>query len=468
MSFGTRIRFDYDAAYRIASALGHVSRGGLPVQPAVLKTAKTKLFENLYGSSSALVDDLKADFALILHCLKVMVTRPEDRGGDFGPLRILKSTSLADFQALIPASPSVVSKHRRDLSSIAQHIQMQVAAMSLRAVELIAAEAGMDAEAAYGVQLLRQAGPSLLAWNYPRIFFQALSSTKRGFGTLDENLRRCFGFASSSLVSSLLREWRLGTDILRATQAFSRRPIPLRPEVENPKVRKGLYTVDSLCEAAEILACSADPAIFPGIDREWEQSRDYLSDYTDAAKLDEIREVVTADYQRRMPKKPRKSKVVYYRDPEPARKGKNLEAEKSDEPSCDIASVGIEHFMREVLPEWGFKGGCVYGIEGEALIPTFLVGKAVVQYEPVSSVIVTEQTRHLIDALLTDVPFCCLDTFVFNRWVSFICGKIGDPPAALLYLEMGAELKTSGTDCQLRWFAAAQKTLAEIMQISSK
>ncbi len=453
MSFGARVRFDYEGMKRLKEAADHVTHGWLPIDPACLDEVRRKNAAKAYKSGSEMVDDIAADFALLAYCFKDLQNRGGDRTPDFNPVTLLRQLTPDELSALLPASEAAASAHRRSRGNLAQLLQTRLAQAAAATVIDFAKALGISCDLLLSIEIHRQLGLSLIAWNYARLFSQALSQSRRGFNSLEDALKSCMGVSPHSLSGSVVRGWRLGNELERALNVASSRPIALRSG--SAEGAGTALTLGRLCEAVETLVRSADPKSFPGAREQWRNWEEILQRYLEEKTLADIKESFSK----------RSGKALTNLKPQrTARPAEGRPAANEPNLHVNIARVGIENFMSSVLPSWGFSSGCVYAVEQDRLIPTFLIGSATEsEFQPISREVITHDTEPLIKSLNVEAPYLALNSSVLGRQVSFICGVVSQPPIALLYLEMAVDLRMLTTDEQLERFSAARKALASFL-----
>ncbi len=248
---------------RTESTVEYLSRGGLPVNPAVLDGIKQKLQAGQFKENrNELIEDLKSDPSLYLYSAKHLHKFVDDVGSGIFPEATLRALSEENLARLFDVTEGEISIHRvRNISS-AQALRLQHSIISSRTAETLAEKVEVNPEAAFSTALLRQLGLNLMAWNYPQQYAKALRTQKKGHGTIEEELERLLGVTPMEIAQRLASQWRLHPELRHGLEG---RTGSEKVAEGNPS-RMGL---SEICELAELFAKANDVTSYPGADEAW-------------------------------------------------------------------------------------------------------------------------------------------------------------------------------------------------------
>lgn len=476
----------------------YTSECWFPANPEVLKLVRKNLWEGAYTKVDEIIKDLKRDFALYTHCLRQLATElvnhPKDKGkGKTDIFTLFSNLTVADFQKLLPSAASKISTHKIQAISEVQAERLQNLVISTTAVETLSKKAELDSETAVATALFRQLGMLLVAWNYPKIYARIASNPVATERELDAKVEQVLGYSPVELGMDLIRPWGIPEEIEKAVKMNRG-----SGEEEAEKAQGTVIDADQerynelvkLCEIGEALAIGSGSEDSPQAKENWEWAKREAGEYLGPGAVtlleDKIGEkwssyssalpvlfdrVFAADGRRR------KAYSDYVRN----RYNSNPYILKCSHATQQLFLQVYRHLVEgkpsphslkilvdELVPEMGFKYGCIYLADQEALklVPVAAIGEArKEQLKPVLYSSLGLVTDALSKAMMYPAPVKGI-MLKDARQLLYIAASLGSGlKKGVLYLETDKEQFMSGREDPLVYFKAIRKCLADALNI---
>jgi hypothetical protein len=218
-----------------------------------------------------LLADIRSDYSLFIACLSELKTVIELSGdgedkvpgdGILAPLRTLSPDVLEEFVTnLLERSHS----HDLESASFAQTARFQETFLSAGAAQELARSTHLDSETACASALIRQLGYTLIAWNYPTAYEEAMSALGDGDQlSFDTALSQRLGFSPQMLAIRVVRDWGLPADLEAALKdSFN----PLHEDSSVMAAASASY--GAVCRIGETLARANNPQVYPSAKSDW-------------------------------------------------------------------------------------------------------------------------------------------------------------------------------------------------------
>jgi hypothetical protein len=458
---------------RVAQQLSHA---WFPVNAAVLENVRRRLDEGCYSENrDLLIDDLKADCSLYLLCLRELTVLL--RQGAPSEYKSVSNTSFASavqdaaiehIKRVLDTPLHRLSAHKLENATPAQAERLDECYLSAAGSEALAESFGVNPRLVFNSALLRQLGLTLIAWNYPHVYRQALSTLhdpgQESYTPLDTAIHGILGFSPSMLGMRIVQLWGLSdtvSSIVGAGQENDNEGYPLLPRPEEgvpPADQAGL--IAKLCTVGEAFARASKPQYYPSARADWEYAATVIAQHLgpDGTKI--LRQ--KADQLRRqfwdaLPDM-RLEHTAIVEEGRDAESGYVVSKYESNvflrgcpadvqqkfwglyrrlEPA--VSQPLIRDFVHQLLPDLGFDVACVFTIDplSERLVPVMRVGNpSFIRIKAVSLVESSAEMHPLRLALSNRIP-TVEEGIVGNAVKRFVLGSIGGRKGVgVFYLEI--------------------------------
>ncbi len=251
-------------------SIDHLARGGLPINPQVLKAVKESLSSGEFRKKPESVwDAVKSDPGLFVHVAKHMKSLAEEIHQGVDPLEQLKTLEEEKLQKLFAPGDRQISVHRLKDATPAQLLRFQHTIISSRTAEALAPSAEISPELAFSTATLRQLGHSLLAWNYPEIYARALLHQRSRGVSLEVELKKLLGLSPAEVGMRFAADWNLRPELRRVLspkiEGHENAAKP-GPKGAGPEERLSLAEV---LNVSELFAKANDPQHYPKALEQW-------------------------------------------------------------------------------------------------------------------------------------------------------------------------------------------------------
>ena len=460
---------------RLEAAVKHVCKRFIPVNPQVLHEIREQVQAGDFAQErEALIDQVKKDPALFLYCSRsaALIAQPEAN-----PIAVLRRLDEHKLRSLFEVLPHQVSGH--DLSSMneEQAQSLQHSLVSSHAAEALAKETEtVPSDLAFATTFFRHAGVNLIAWNYPKIYAEALSAQRRGRRDLDTEILEFIGVTPQQLAARLSTDWSIDPEIRRLITAPSTGTAGQIIAADAP----GVQLLD-VCRVAELYSRLRDPINYPSAEEQWARNAETIGRHLSLdtlARVEQQVEQALALYARECKAVLGLPMAGNYRDlhqhQEFAGDGWYLNPYVQKCPTAvrerfaevyrtlhqaRLSIEGVHVLINRAVPALGFKCGCLFLAQKPDmnLVPALRIGDFPLEaYVPLLR-------RYDIDirsALHGLAPFKQEGRGVDGNQGTQVCGAFGDRAhPGVLYLELNEDIQTSPDHQTLLYFNALRQAL---------
>ena len=376
---------------RLRRACQHVSDLWFPVNGALLAKIREGLRTGSYERDmDLLLGEIRSDLSLFTYCLRELSRLlKEERfavASLANPVEFLRAAGLQRLRKILDVNENTVSRHTLVTMSSFQKVRLEEALVSAATAEVLATDAGVDPIEGFSAAILRQLGHTLIAWNYPTVYQRALASLKRG-ADLDVEIARVLGFTPSILAGAIIQDWGISPELKASV-------VPTR-DAEEPvggELSAVARTLATLCHVGEALARANHPETYPTAQADWQFAKAEIGERIGDDGLAVIQErfsEVCISYVESVPHVFRGGLVL---DPEVQvqkhRQGTLLDHNPYVQQCREdlkerllqlyeqiaagpVSKTNIRLLTHEIIPEAGFRGGCVFTVDpaNRLLIP---------------------------------------------------------------------------------------------------
>jgi hypothetical protein len=374
----------------------YIARGGLPVNPHVLKAVKEGLASGvLHEQPEKLAELVKSDPGLLFHVAKGLRSVVDEVRDGLDPLEQLKVLEQEKLERLFATSEREISVHRLREATPAQILRYQHAIISAKTAEALAPSADIPADIAFSGASLRQLGHSLLAWNYPEIYARALLRQRTKGIPLEGELKKLLGLSPAEIGARFAAEWQLKPELRRALS-------PASPEQGSAISTRGQgderLSLAELLDVSDLFAKANDPQHYPKAQEQWRAVEEVLERALGVKVSELASPKIKEAFSYLEGQGARRIDTPFFRHDEPA--GDLTESQKqllesnqylkrcpSDAQTAlrkvyqltdplQVSVNALRYLVDRIVPELGFSSGCLYLFKRESgmLRPALRVG----------------------------------------------------------------------------------------------
>ena len=370
---------------RLSRALAHVNSLWFPINPEILAKIQAGFADGSFTRDpDALLSLLKQDFALFTYVVKELIPIAAHESVApriiCHPIELLGWAGADRIKSIINSAKGLPSTHSLHASEDFQTDRLRETAIIASTAEVLSEKKNLDPEMGFCRGVIREIGLNLIAWNYPQLYNRVIQDIPES-SSLDEQLTRELGFSPTTLAMRII------------TPAH----IPITsPEVAALDQEWEVY--DSLCKVGEALAHAEHPDTYPSAETEWLSVRSMLIETVGSDGLAQIQKKAISNSKSYSQAIPETFRELQSFNPE-KRVASHKKATRSEEnrylrhcaaniqdllreiyaemPDDSVNRKALERLVKEVIPQAGFTGGCVYVIDpaSQTLSPRTMIGK---------------------------------------------------------------------------------------------
>jgi hypothetical protein len=481
---------------KILAAAKSLSEHWFPVNPVVHDQIVTRMRKGFYNKDlTPLVADVMSDPALFGHCLRKLFELARDGEipacAPFDFSSLFKSAGLATLKNLIDRPVESLSPHNLDDLNEPRANCLHQMLLSASCAEVLSEKAKFPRAAGFAGAFMRQLGLTLIVWNYPHVFRQALWGVKRG-ETLDQALHALLGYSPRMLSLVLAKEWGLSGELLYAMG--DKDVLPESGDPGRDKVRVAAEVLLKSCEVGEVLAQASHPESYPKAFKRWEDAKQSIEGALGPYGLRLIETRLRSSLQsymqahsralERLIKLPLGGVGESQDGAAEAGIANNLEQDtgESGSPVALREKLAVFYkglapgrpskenvlvFAEELVPCAGFSGGCIfmYDFECSQLMARYRFGACSLGNEKIPCSPLLPTINPIAEAFRSDRP-----VFEHNPWhereTSYVAQAFGSiQRVGVQYLEIGRELNEVSNSELLKLYRALRQALQDCLGV---
>ncbi len=468
---------------RLEAAIKHIMKRWLPVNGRLLQTIRDKLHRGEYISErESLIEAIKQDPALFLYCSRNASHLAESTGLGVNPLTILRELDAKRLMEFFNVQAGDISKHELQSMSQQQALSLQYSLFSSMAAEAIARGTDIEPGIAFTTAYFRQLGLNLIAWNYPKIYSEALSMHRKRKSDVEHELSEYLGVSPLQIAARFAADWSITPEV---RGALNESPVKNRDGskrlLDLSAMRNNGISIIELCQVAELYGQLKDPVNFPLAELEWSKNIEFINERFKVDELHAVEEKVReaiglfaessravlslpiAERYRQAFKQQRStldashSNAYVHKCPQHIRERFNEAYSLLQQNRVSIEA--INKLLASVVPVLGFHRGCLFLLQKPQmeLTPVLRIGEY-----PLEAYHGLLQTGDLGAnfALHSIAPIKRDGIGVDHRPGVQICGALGDlEHPGILYLELSPESIADVQHDTLLYFHALRQAL---------
>lgn len=445
-------------AQRLQHSSEHAREGWFPVNQEIFSSIREKVETQYYGgSAAALVDEIKADQALLGICIAKLTEHGERTRAITNPVLSLKEISYTTLVEWISIPPSRISPYRLETATKGQMQRLREAAVSCRSSEILAEGVKVDADLAFSCAFLRQLGLNLIAWNYPSHFRRAQDAARNG-ESIDKALERILGVKPADLSAEIAKEWQLSTQLMRS--------------LGDSRTGSDADALRRVCEVGETYARLCDPEQHELAQKAWDEvketARDLLGKDVEE-RLSSETAAIAAMFDFEVIEEKKHAEPLYAKNTFAARCPSELRnsIQRVYERlmPCGPATEALQELAATVIPQAGFMRGCIYLARPGTfdLVPVLKLGDRPLSYYSLTT---SAARSGIVQSLLSSVPLRQDASWFGSDEVAVITGTLGNAQQqAVLYLELSPDARTDNVQSGMLYFRAIRQAFNDCLRI---
>lgn len=478
---------------RLQRAIQHTSQHWFPINPDVLYSIREGLDSGAFELDiTFLITALKQDFALFTYCIKELIPLATRQGASAtissDPIKLLRWAGVERLKSILGSDRQPPTTHSLDRCEPFLVNRLTETSLAASTAQVLATARELDGDTVFCHGVVRQIGLNLIAWNYPSVYSRVIRSLSPS-ASLDEALAQELGFSPALLAMRLLRPQIEPTSSDKAT------------------IESTWATYDTLCSVGEALVRANSPDVYPSAERDWTQAQKFLDRSLGSQGIELIKKRAienTAVYQRELPeifnqissftpeekvkrhRRGLRSKDNQYLKFCPPLIQSALESLYGEMPSGEVSKLAIEKLVKQLFPQAGFTGGCVYVIDPTSmtLAPRVSFGKLTLRtlrslplqadagraIGPLVSEVISTHMRSAKDlalaALACDQPLVERSDTDSDTATAALCGVLGKKrKVGVMYLELPEVALDDDSQLTLTIFKALRQSLCDALLV---
>lgn len=471
--------------HKLENALTVIQNNWFPANAVFLERIKKSLKKSTRYTITELIEDLKRDFALFTHCLRIVgilsargeiELKDEDR---VNPLQILRAVGYEKLKEIILSPHFVIPTFDPETTSRLSTQRTKEALSGASASEMLSKEFYLDPETGFSITLLRQLGTTLISHNFPEQYESAIKLTQERQMHIDDALTRELGFSPRLLGQRIFSEWNFLPEVLNVLDtSFSNKEKEVTFESD---------FLNRICEIGESYGAIVSNPKDKVAQELWAKSEKALQDSLGQNgfkqihdKLEKHRatyEPLSKEYEQ-LKRHDRESESLGERlfrsNPYIERCPEFLQADLEELYKTihanAVSEKGLYKLSKEIAPKVGFERGCVFFLDPEKMFlePKFKVGDFPEDEFRIIDCLERDATHPLAVALFTRFPSVQRRTRGNGENFSFIAAPFGKGQnTVLLYLELSDQMLAVPGASPLSYFKAIQKAYIDCLNLGA-
>lgn len=477
---------------RIEKACEYVSDLWFPVNSELLAKIKLGVRGGVYDlDPESLITAVSSDFSLYMYCLRELLQMMKKEGISTPPLanpiEVLRQGGLERLKTILTVEEKTISKHSFEAIDEHQTLRLTETMVSASAAQTLAESFQIDEETGYSAALLRQLGHTLIAWNYPGVYKDALVHVDRE-NSLDTLIAEQLGFSPTLLAIRLLVSWGIPVEFCEAVFLFDDEETEENEETVIHNILGG--TLSKLCCVGEALARANQPEIYPNAKFDWEVAQNEIKNRLGKDGILHIQEALYDNLENYLTFMPELFNGALILDPElhlaeherdiisarnpyislcdPTLKGK-LSALYINLPQGVISERSINELVKNIIPLAKFSGGYIYSVDPgiSMLVPQTRFGKAhLKEAKAVDYSLVVSEGDSVSVAFRSSEPVIEYGLSNEQELIVGITGLIGQSNrVGVLYLEVPQSVYSENERAKLNEFKAFTRTITDCLNL---
>lgn len=364
----------------------------LPVNNEALAKIQDGLSSRAYElDEDFFFQDLKSDVSLFTYFLRQARRKCQYELGkttalDMTPRELFNTLSKEARFDIFDITAKEISPHLLSNAEEFQALQLKEVLVSSSATEALTETQQVDGLLGYSVSSLEQFGRSLIAWNYPKVYAEAIKQEPDP-KKLDGTLTGMLGFSPQLLVIALARDWGLSREIRSAVGDQGAKLAPYHPQHE--KVQKVSQMLHKLYDVGATLARAQNTEFNPNAEEDWEKAKHAVEAILGPNGMKEIQQKVKDNCYFYLQTAPHIFDSVTSLEPKavetirriPQRAAENRYIRSCPKEARDLLlnlyerleatqiekTDAIKELIKGIAPVVGFDRGAVYLLEPESL-----------------------------------------------------------------------------------------------------
>ena len=382
---------------RLEKASRYVNDLWFPVNSELLGKIKLGIRGGIYElDTESLVNSISGDFSLFMYCVRELVgmLKREDVSIPMAnPIEVLRQAGIDRLKQILEIDEYKITKHTFEDQEKFQSMRFEEMIVSSSTAQALSASMNINKEIGFSAAALRQLGHTLIAWNYPTVYKEALDNIKTD-APLDQLLAERLGFSPTLLSIRVLMDWGLPMELCEA--------IFLEEDEECDDIEGVMQNMLSgnlakICSIGEALARANNPTVYPSAAKDWEYAKQEITTHLGESGIQYIQDLVDENLENYITFMPELFNPGLLIDPEMHLAVQNNEGTPSLNPYIQLCEPGTSdalsalykklrpnaiseqcliQLVNEVVPSAGFSGGLIFTADPgiSMLIPQTVIG----------------------------------------------------------------------------------------------
>lgn len=493
-----------EANRTLEQAYEHTRSAWFPADPVIVNQVRSRIENGYYRQNrAALAADLRQDISLYLLCLKdlrgmvrgVSSKRRPEAGKQENSKLSSDDAVLRSIANVIDLRGDTLSAHSlRDMSEL-QTLRLRESVLSSTAARCLSEKLQFNPDIVYSCALLRQLGLTLIAWNYPKVYEQAVqslaASDKARSRELDMTLHSVLGFSPTMLGVKFARSWHISNEVVSTLNISSHEALHQGLTTHSFDNANSLQSTDlaHLCSIGEALARANNPQLYPSAREDWDGAQRLIKRHLGREGVYAIYKRVNevcAHYAQQCPAVITRvlcpappsgisdnlrslfERNVYIKTCSPDIQN-DFAKLYAKIPASKVSEELIRKLLHEITCKMGFESSSVFMLDPTAvsLLPVSKVGNpSFVKLRAISLLDSSSHINPIREAFTNSRPFLEQGLLKDGTQHAFVVGAIGGArPVGVLYLELAKNAPAEIRSYPLTAFRAVVTCLNDLLHL---
>ena len=478
---------------RLEKASQYVNDLWFPVNSELLAKIKLGIRGGVYDlDPEALVKSLSSDFSLFTYCIRELIQTLREENITLplaNPMEALRLAGIDRLKSILEVEETQISKHSLMDIDQAQSLRLEELLVSSSSALALSVKFKIDEEVGYSASILRQLGHTLIAWNYPTVYKEALAelTTER---SLDLIINERLGFSPTLLSIKILMDWGFPVQLCEALFIDDHNDLEESEELDHEVYGLIGGGLAKICSIGEALARANHPEIYPTAEQDWIEAKNDIAAYIGDSGFQYIQEIFQENLENYTTFMPELFHGGLILDPEfhllkhnqkheeirnpyiilcNSRLASELKNFYNFIPAGVVSEESLIRLINTIIPESGFSGGLIYTLDPgvSMLVAQTIIGEPKLKKkESVDYSIIVSNADSIALALRSPEPIIEYRTDREKKLLAAISGALGiSNRVGVLYLEISYNLFIEKESEYISAFKAFNKTICDCLNL---
>ncbi len=476
---------------RLQKASQYVNDLWFPVNSELLAKIKLGIRGGIYElDPESLVHSISGDFSLFMYCLRELMRMIKEDDINLplaNPVEVLRQAGIDRLKQILEIDEQKISKHSFERQEDFQKQKFEELMISSSTAQALSTSLNINQEIGFSAAILRQLGHTLIAWNYPTVYKEALDNLSEE-KLFDHIITEKLGFSPTLLSIRVLMDWGMPVQFCEAV--FIEEDDEEYDDLDAMMQNMLGGNLAKICSIGETLARANFPQTYPTAQKDWETAKHEITKHLGDHGMQYIQELIEENMESYITFMPEVFNPGLIVDPElniiinsnnsntlnnpyiqlckPEIAEKLIALYRSLTPNL-VNEEALSLLVNKIIPSSGFVGGLIYTIDPgiSMLVPQTEIGRLKLRNkELIDYSLVLSNADSVSVAFRSSEPVIEFQADQTKDIFAAISGIIGySNRVGVLYLEIPYNLYVSEERDSIILFRAFSKTITDCLAL---